>query len=448
VRARLAIAVVVALISAAPQPGAAQGERFDHWATIESRVGRLGGIGSALRAQAPARKALADEFFVRAQFYSDLYEFQRELVLAHAQLRDSIARGGGVAMPAAAYYRARALHETGARAAAARAYEQVGDAAPPRIRTDAVAWRAALDAEGPGSWPRAVEAWRRGSAPAPPPCPEATPVCAVLVLLLAADVPALYAFVSDHERLVAPDLAAEAEASGQRFVVEFHDPLTFALVAAADYSIAARLYEGIPEADAPRAVALMRSGQAAIAEPLLRRAAAARPGILSAYHAEALLRLGRRADGARVLAALNGDAARAAWEVRGQFLPDTAGIRRYVGGLDASSRRRLGTDPQALGATLARALLRHGEYAAALAILDDLVPVSAGFSMDAVSPTLTVLLARARYHAGRADDRRDLWPLARGGLALMARDVVIVRPSLDLLQQLTAHSHIPDMRAR
>src|SRR5262249_35451825 len=131
-------------------------------------------------------------------------------------------------------------------------------------------------------------------------------------------------------------------------------------------------------------------------------------------------------------------------DARSAFGGDASGVIRRFKADSAQGLRRLNGRPEA--AYLARALLRHNRSKEALAVLEAFSPPSAGTDLNRVKPDILVLLSRARYLVG-LDDRRSDFALAREDLANMAITLPVVRPLLELLQELTAPTNVPAIRS-
>lgn len=433
---RTAIWVAGAWLTASgANPLAAQLPRYDHWRRIDAVVERLGGISAALNAPPDEVKELAEQLYLRGQFYRNLFELQTEVLLRFAEVVDSAGRVQGAPIPAARYYRARALHLLDRRADAVAAYRAAAAGLPPALAPMRAAWAGSLESGGRGGWPQAFEDWRAGRPGPVPRCEEATlAACALFAALRRGDATAMYRLGQEFARRPPPDYVAAYQVDGTTQRVAFHEPAIPLLLSAADFALASRLYARIPRADAARGVALLGAGDPVAAESLLRPLVANNPSV-AAYYGGAAYRLGRQAEAAAIWANVPGSAQRAVWEVRSEVAPDTAGMRRYWAGLAPAAR----IDPKGgFVPNLARALLRHGLPVPADSLLQAFLPPSVESTLSSAPPASSILLARARIGVAisPALGQRDKFSLALGILGTLAQELPVVQPAHAMLQRL------------
>ncbi len=444
-RFRSTLVVGATLVHVCAATASAQAGGNNHWRNIDAVEREMGGIARVSSATPAQIQKLTDQLLLRGQFYQDLADLQAVVARDHAGLRDSIGRRGGAGVSVATYYRGRALQELGLKSDAAQAYRALPDTAPAKWRALATAWRSTLAPGGARSWQQDLVDWRNGQTKSVVPCaPDATATataCAMLKAIVDDDVQAMYRLQrsmvekgqpADYRTLI-------REGNDPAFAVQFYDPLLLSMLAAIDYAIAANLLKGRAALEVNRGIALLRIGRVSEATPLLRS--------MAPYYGEALYRAGSRREAEAVWKPLTGALANVAWDVKSTFAPDVQGmLSRFradsVAGLARMQRLSAG------GSYLARALLRHQLPDQALQVLESVVPEGAVADLNAVLPSSLVLLARARYEVGSRMRQRDLFPLARGPIASMARDVPILLSTLDLLQQVTMPPNIADMRTR
>lgn len=442
--ARRVVSTVSTVAALAPTPNAvllAQRSTNNHWRTIDAIERDIGGLGKIASATGPQIQSLTDQLLLRGQFYQDLADFEAVLTRDHARFRDSVGKAGGRPIPAASYYRGRGWQELGFKNEAAQAYRALPATAPANIRALATAWSSTLAPGGPRSWQQDIVDWRNGQPKGAPSCPADSPACALFKAIKDDDIEAM-----DRLQRSIVDKGQPAdfrislkEGNDPAFAVQFFDPLVVSLLAATDYAIAANLLKGRPEQQVKRGVALLRIGRVAEATPLLKAAAP--------YYGEALFRSGARSEAEAAWKGLAGGPVNVAWDVKSALSPDAQGVMTRFRADSAAGLNRM-RQPSAGGISLARALLRHQLPDQALTVLESVVPAGESSDFGAVLPSALVLIARARYEVGSQMRQRDLFPLARGPIAAMARELPIIQSTLDLLQQVTMPPNIADVRTR
>ncbi|MBK8056866.1 MAG: hypothetical protein IPK33_02990 [Gemmatimonadetes bacterium] len=395
----------------------------------------------------PAQQAdLANAFLERGQFYLDLYEYERLLVLQHASMRDSLAKKGGPATPAAAYVLARANHELGRDREALAGYRGLGNGVPSSVRSAAAAWAATLSPGGGGrSWQQELTNWRTGRDARPPACAPRAGDCELVRAILASDLPALERLQRELARDRSPDVLDTLQSNTGNAVIELFDPLMPYLLAAADFALAEAVVRGVARAEAVRGLALLRLRRFDEAAALLKTAAAAAGtagGQLWALAGEALAGAGKAADAEDAWKRASAAAANWVADSRSAARGDASFAMRQFSVERAAGFARLRSGANG-GISLARALVRGGRASEAVEVLEAVRPLSQGANLNAVRPYVLVLASRAQFVLGQSDGMRDRFAPARGDLVGVANDVPQARPALAMLQQITAPSSFP-----
>lgn len=432
-------------------PFVAQGQSiavFNHWAAIDRTLKDIGGIGNLSKARPDQRALLAFHYSERAQLFTDLYEYERILVRDNALHRDSLGKHGGVPVPAARYFLARAQQELGMAKEAAATYASLDPGTPERIRTMASEWAATLSGTGKG-WKRDVVNWREGRTVSQATCPPNTPVCELFEAVLAEDAVAISRVSHDMMAGSQADYREIVRAGTDSYPVEFHDPLAFQILAAADFALVVRVLDGVdasPDIDAINGIALLRLGRGKAAEAVLRHSASTARG--AAALGEMLFRAGNTSDADRVWRSAPPNAANMIADARsrvGADPPATAQknvLHQYE---VEKGRRFVGMkEGTAGGEYLVRALLRSERFREALDVLDALRPPSYGNDLNRVRPDVLVLSSRVRYALGRSEPEN--YPFARGDLGDLVKDAPVATHVLNMLQLITAPPNLGQVR--
>ena len=439
--------LLTALFAASPCRAVAQAA-FDHWKAIDGVLREIGSITNVRKAKSGQISQLATHLIWRGEFLLDLYEFERILVRDHAIARESIGDSGGVSIPAAAFYRGRALQELGRSSEATRAYQSVAPTAPARIRSLAAAWNVSQTGAGPRNWQRDVVDWREGKDVRTTSCPPSTISCALFQAILSSDVTAIARMQQEIMKDPPADYEETVRATGGSYQVEFFDALQLLLLGVGDYLLAAYVLQDVPQREALRGLALLRARRPVEAATLLRSAVSAggsAAGQAVAWLGEALIASGKRAEGEQVWRDASGLAANMVSDARGALFADpSAALRQF----EAEKGRGLARfrDRKEGGVFLARALIRAGRASEAMEVLDAVRPASVIASLANVRPDVFVLIARARYALGHLPGMRDNFSLARGELALLANDIPVAGPAHRMLQQIVAPLNVPEVR--
>ncbi len=346
------------------------------------------------------------------------------LVEAYARRHDSLSRAKAEAASAIGpYFLARALHESGREQDARAQYARVGAGAPPAIRDNARAWSGATGTAT--SWQRELLEFRAGRlARATSSCPADDSLCILFRAVAMRNVPEIVkatAAFSSPDRFVVKEPIRIAE--GATVTLQFHDPVVYWLLGAADYVLAAHVLEGDAAATTLRGAALAQSGHARDAVAAMRGAKDA----YAAYLGAAQVTLGNRAEGEATWRGLTGNARNLVADVRSALqLDPSVADAQYTAA--QSAREKLGqfAGGEGGGINLARALLRHTRVAGALELLESIRPVGDAGDFRRVRPEVHVLLAHTRWRLGSLlPSRRGEYTLARGDLqpvvALSAR---------------------------
>jgi tetratricopeptide (TPR) repeat protein len=424
----------LAITPAVPTSLMAQ-ERFDHWGAIEAMSRKAGGFDKLAAAPTAQVEAFADQLLKRGQTYFDLYEFHRVIARDYSRMLDSADKAGGPSFAASSYFLGRALHELGDMPAANAAYKKAMTSAPARLRTLATEWSATASGSAGKRWQQDLVDWRSGKPVRATTCPAGSAQCALFEAILAEDVATLGKLQADMSQHPTPDYVETQSGRGGDATVEFYDPLTFYLLGAADFVVAAKIGAGKAGADAWRGVALLRSSRFKDAEALLKSSAAGN-NPLSPLLGEAKYRQGDRGGADQVWKSATGVGLDVLADVKSALGLDSGAVARLVvaerqRGLDRFQNGDNG------GVYLARALVRFNMLAEAEEVLAAVRPLSQGSRLTAASPSVLALTAHAEYRRGRLPNYRDRYSFARNDLAGVAAAAPVVGGLLRQLQELT-----------
>jgi hypothetical protein len=404
-----------------PREATAQSD-FQYWREVPAALRAVGSFESPRRTDGNATRRLALALVGRGQLYHDLYELDRALVESYARRHDSLARAKAEAASVIGpYFLARALHESGREQDARAQYARVGAGAPAAIRESARAWSAASGATT--SWQRELLEFRAGRlARVTSSCPADDALCVLFRAVATRDVPGIVkgtAALSSPDRFVVKEPIRIAE--GATVTLQFHDPLVYWLLGAADYVLAAHVLEGDAGATTLRGAALAQSGHARDAVAALRGAKDA----YAAYLGAAQVMLGNRVADAHSALQLDPSVADAQYTAAQS---SREGFGQFAGGTGG-------------GINLARALLRHTRLAGALELLESIRPVGDAGDFRRVRPEVHILLAHTRWRLGSLlPARRGEYTLARGDLQPVVALSPQLTPPLLLLQAITLPS--------
>lgn len=452
-KSRLSIAVATTLIVVLGMlpnaaPAQARPAQYDYWTVVLAAQRETGPLTNLSRTNAAAITRLASALLDRGQFFLDLYELDRVLVRDHARMRDSISRAGGAQSPAAAYYLGRALQELGANREAGAAYRRVGPKASVRTRSNSSAWQATLVAGGARSWQQDLTNWRDGKAVANGDCPSGESLCSLFRAILANDIAKIALLQGELMATANAEHKETLTADGGTFSVEYHDPLQHLLLGMADFALALHVAQGQDTLALVRGIALLRLGRWKDAEATLSplmRAGGATAAEVAVYLGEAQFRAGNRAGADQHWKSATGPARNRLADIRTGLGIDATIAQTQFRSAQASGLRNL-AEGRGNSVSLVRALLRAKEPRSALTLLEQVRPISLAADLARVRPEVLVLAARARYDRGREPGFRDNLPLAQEELAALARNLVVIRPTLRLMQEINVPFGVSNVR--